>query len=63
MPYRIIQKSAVSNEALTKGISSLLIYLGGDLNRYSRFLETIRVQVDVEWWQWTFMQQSLYSAY
>ena len=63
MTYRIIQKSAVSNETLTKGISSPLIYLGGDLTRYYRFLEIIRLQVEVEWWQWTFMQQSSYSTY
>ena len=60
---QFIQKSAVSNEASTKGISSLLTYLNGDLNRYYRFFETIRVQVEAGWCQWTFMQQSLYSTY
>ena len=41
-----MQKSAVSNEASKKGISSLLIYLDGDLNSYYRLFETIRVQVE-----------------
>ena len=63
MTDQFIQKSAVSNEALTKGISSPLIYLDGYLNRYCRFFETIRVQVEAGWCQWTFMQQSSYSTY